>query len=71
MDQSDDQVDLAGAQGKLAMFIASLLERAGVATTAEFAELLGAYASVVSETQPGEGALLASWAATVGARQTH
>jgi hypothetical protein len=56
---------LAGAQGKFAAFIAVLLERAGVARAAEFAELLDVYAATVSETDPVEGDLLTEWAAVV------
>lgn len=57
--------DLAGAQGKLVMFLASLLARAGVVETAEFAALLSTFAETVGETAPGEGRLLASWASCV------
>jgi hypothetical protein len=59
--------DLAGAQGKLVMFLASLLARAGVVETAEFAALLATFAAIVEETDPGEGRLLASWASCVAA----
>jgi hypothetical protein len=54
--------DLAGAQGKLVVFLASLLQRAGVVPASEFADLLEIFASSVAETQPSEGAILAGWA---------
>jgi len=41
------------------MFLASLLARAGVVETAEFAALLFTFAATVEETDPGEGRLLA------------
>ena len=63
--------DLAGAQGKLVMFLASLLARAGVVETAEFAALLSTFAETVAETEPGEGALLAAWSADVRAASGH
>lgn len=67
----DDHDDLVGAQGKLVVFIASLLSRAGVVSTSEFSSLLSVFADTVAETEPGEGALLAAWAADVetGPRQ--
>ena len=58
--------DLAGAQGKFAIFIASLLQRADVASMREFGELLRLYASTVADTDPGEAATLRGWAATIG-----
>jgi hypothetical protein len=58
---------LAGAQGKFAAFVAVLLERAGVARAAEFADLLGVYAATVSETDPVEADLLTEWAEVVRA----
>ena len=54
--------DLAGAQGKLVMFLAALPARAGVLETAEFASLLSTVAATAEETVPGNGRLLASWA---------
>ncbi|MBS0363393.1 MAG: hypothetical protein JSR98_18610 [Proteobacteria bacterium] len=53
------------------VFIASLLSRAGVVSTSEFSSLLSVFADTVAETEPGEGALLAAWAADVetGPRQ--
>jgi hypothetical protein len=63
--------DLAGAQGKLVMFLASLLARAGVVETAEFAALLSTFAATVEETDPGEGRLLAAWASCVASTTTN
>lgn len=67
MAEDEDGDNLAGAQGKLVMFLASLLQRAGVVQTAEFAALLATYAATVEESQPEEGRLLASWASLVAA----
>jgi hypothetical protein len=58
--------DLAGAQGKFAIFIASLFQRSGVATMAEFSELLDMFAETVAATDPGEAAVLQQWAAAIG-----
>ena len=55
--------DLVGAQGKLVVFIASLLQRAGVARMDEFGELLAIFADTVADTEPGEAAILQRWAA--------
>jgi hypothetical protein len=57
--------DLVGAQGKLMAFLAAILQRKGVMGSGEFAALLDAYAETIAETDPGEGRLLARWAATV------
>jgi len=62
---------LAGAQGKFVIFVASLLQRAGVAPIEEFADLLGVYAECVAETDPGEADILRSWAASILAVRTH
>ena len=62
MEQTDD---LAGAQGKLVLFIASLFQRAGIATTGVFGELLKVYAASVAETDPGQGEILLEWAAAI------
>lgn len=62
MAEAEDYDALAGAQGKLVVFIASLLARAGVAEQSEFASLLATYAQCVSETDPAEGRLLSGWA---------
>lgn len=59
--------DIAGAQAKFAVFTASLLQRAGVATMADFADLLRSFAQTVAETDPGEAALLTAWADAIGA----
>jgi hypothetical protein len=62
---------LAGAQGKLALFLASLLQRAGVTPMAEFAALLEVFAQTVGEADPAEAAVLAEWAKTIGACARH
>ena len=56
---------LASAQGKFAVFVASLLQRAGVAPMGEFAELLAIFADTVADTDPDEALILKSWAATI------
>ena len=61
----DDDSDLAGAQGKLVLFLASLMHRSGVVQMAEFGDLLDTFASTVSEPEPEEGRLLSHWAAEV------
>ena len=67
----DSAEDLAGAQGKFVVFLASLLQRAGVVSVAEFASLLTAFATTTSETSPEEGDVLAGWAAAVRALVPH
>ena len=57
--------DLVGAQGKFALFVASLLQRAGVAPMTEFADLLNVFAQTVAETKPREAAILSEWASGV------
>ncbi len=71
MADSADYRELVAAQGKLVVFIASLLQRADVARMEDFASLLGAFAETVEETEPGEGALLQSWASAVRAASSH
>ena len=56
---------LAGAQGKFAVFIASLFQRTGVATMQELAEPLALFASTLADTDPEEAAILDKWAALV------
>ena len=56
---------LAGAQGKFAVFMASLFQRAGVATMQEFSELLTIFADTMADTDPGEAAILEGWAAAI------
>ena len=56
---------LAGAQGKFAVFVASLFQRAGVASMQEFGELLSVFAETVADTDPEEAAILKGWAATI------
>lgn len=62
---------LEGAQSKFALFLAILLQRAGVAPVAEFAELLELFARTVAETDPAEGAVLARWAQLIGSTAGH
>lgn len=50
------------AQGQLVVFLASLLQRQSVLKVEEFAQLLQVFADAVSETDPGEGDILAYWA---------
>ncbi len=57
--------DLVGAQGKLVVFIASLLQRAGIARMDEFGELLAVFADTVAESEPGEAAMLNQLAAAL------
>ena len=57
--------DLVGAQGKFAVFVASLFQRAGVASMPESAELLQVFAETVAETDPEEAVILKGWAATI------
>jgi hypothetical protein len=65
---SDPAADPAiRAQGKLVMFLASLLAARGVAPADEFARLLEVFALTVEETEPLEGAVLAYWASCVAA----
>jgi len=56
---------LGGSQGKFAIFMASLFQRAGVASMQEFAELLAIFADTVADTEPEEAAMLAGWASTI------
>lgn len=52
------------AQSQLVVFLASLLQRQNVLKVEEFARLLQVFADAVAETDPGEGDILAYWAAT-------
>ncbi len=70
MAQADDG-DLARAQGKLVLFLASLLQRSGLVQMAEFGELLEAFAETVGETEPQEGRLLSDWATAVRNSTSH
>lgn len=63
--------DVVGAQAKFAVFVASLLQRHGVAQLSEMAELLDMFAQSVAESEPGEAAILAQWAAAIGATSGH
>lgn len=63
--------DVIGAQGKFAVFVASLLQRTGVAPMAETAALLKVFAASVAETEPGEGAILAQWAEAITGSGDH
>ncbi len=53
------------------VFLSSLLERRGIVAAGEFAMLLQLYAEVVAESEPGEGAILAYWAAVTRAATSH
>lgn len=57
--------DLVETQGKLLVFLASLLERAGVVETSEFGALLTVFADSVRETDPDQGEILANWASAL------
>ena len=57
--------DPLGTQGKFVIFIASMMQRAGVASMNEFGELLSLYAATVADTDPREAEILKEWAATV------
>lgn len=62
MAEGESDSDLAGAQGKLVVFLASVLQSAGGPSRHEFGRLLSVFAESVSETSPGEGAILSGWA---------
>jgi hypothetical protein len=62
VEQGCDCSDLARAQGKLVLFLASVLQSAGGPPRDEFGRLLAVFAESVSETSPDEGAILAGWA---------
>jgi hypothetical protein len=66
-----DVGDVAGAQAKFVVFLASLLQRADLVKMDEFARLLAVFADSVAETDPGQARLLSDWAAVVnqGAQQ--
>jgi len=63
--------ELMRAQGHILVFLSSLLERRGIVAAGEFAMLLQLYAEVVAESEPGEGAILAYWAAVTRAATSH
>jgi hypothetical protein len=63
--------ELMRAQGHLLVFLSALLERRGLAGPGEISKLLKVYADVVAETESGEGAILAYWAAVTGQRTPH
>jgi hypothetical protein len=63
----DSAEDLAGAQGKLVVFLAALLQRSNVVSSAEFGQLLAVFADTVAEADPREGAILSGWASAVSA----
>jgi hypothetical protein len=58
-------VALVRAHGQLVALVATLLARAGVVPVGEFGAMLGVYATVIAETEPMEGDILALWADTV------
>ena len=62
MEQGCNCSDLAQAQGKLVLFLASVLQGAGGPPREKFGRLLAVFALSVAETSPGEGAILAGWA---------
>jgi hypothetical protein len=57
--------DVVNAQGKFVVFVASLLQRGGVANMTDFAALLATFAATVEETEPTEAEILGSWASAV------
>jgi len=57
--------DVLAAQGKFVLFMASLLQRGGIATMGDFAQLLDTFAAAVDETEPKEAEILAGWASAV------
>lgn len=63
--------DLMAAQGKFVIFLASMLERGGVAAMTDFAQLLDTFAATVEETEPKEAEILASWASAVRKAVAH
>jgi hypothetical protein len=63
--------ELMRAQGHFMVFLSSLLERRGVVAAGELATLLQVYADVVAESEPGEGAILAFWAAVARTGAPH
>jgi hypothetical protein len=68
---TDDRDDLAGAQGKLVVFLAALLQRANIVSSVEFGQLLAVFADTVAEEDPGEGEILSRWATAVKAMAPH
>jgi hypothetical protein len=71
VEDTDERHDLAGAQGKLVVFLAALLQRSNIVSTAEFGQLLAVFADTVAEADPGEGEILSSWATAVKAMAPH
>ncbi len=71
MEDTDERHDLAGAQGKLVVFLAALLQRSNIVSTAEFGQLLAVFADTVAEADAGEGAILSCWATAVNAMTPH
>jgi hypothetical protein len=65
-----DCSDLVEAQGKLVLFLASVLQSAGGPPRDEFGRLLAVFAETVGETNASEGAILARWADLVGDAET-
>ena len=53
------------ATGKALALFAAVLERGGVATTAEVGDLLGVFAVTVAADDPDEGDILAVWASII------
>jgi hypothetical protein len=71
VDDTDDRSDLAGAQGKLVVFLAALLQRSNIVSSVEFGQLLAVFAETVAEEDPGEGEILSRWATAVKAVAPH
>jgi hypothetical protein len=67
VDDTDDRDGLAGAQGKLVVFLAALLQRSNIVSSVEFGQLLAVFADTVAEDDPGEGEILSRWATAVKA----
>jgi hypothetical protein len=63
--------DLAGAQAKFVVFVASLLHRGDLVRMDEFARLLLAFADSVGETEPQQAQLLSAWAEAVDRTNQH
>jgi len=71
VEDTSDQFELIGAQGKLVVFLAVLLQRSNIVSTAEFGQLLAVFAETVAEADPGEGDILSGWATAVKAMAPH
>ena len=63
--------DAIRIQGHVLRFLSALLQRKGLMSTREFSELLGLYAEVVSEAEPADGEILATWAEEISHKGGH